>query len=252
MFLSLASRRPVRHGALGGAGTTGALATVVSLASLAVFIVALTPLGAPGNEKLLKHSRQLQSDTPQLVSAGERRRKRISGFRLWRPETASNPLGGAPIGTQGELWLVLYSHGYPALVFFIGFFLAVLWQTRHVARARPACGCTPSRLSRYRKSRFTAGSRSNCRWSWLLPRSPTGFCWQPQEQRAHGEEARRSRAETSGSARYRATCCRQGPACPWRIIAAASTSTPRTVSITSQCGQQRSRSQDDEAGRPST
>jgi hypothetical protein len=28
--------------------------------------------------------------------------------------------------------MILYSSGYPALVFFIGFFLVVFWQTRHV------------------------------------------------------------------------------------------------------------------------
>lgn len=42
-----------------------------------------------------------------------------------------------PIGTQGQLWTVLYSNGVPATVFFAGFFAAVLWQTR---RARGMVG----------------------------------------------------------------------------------------------------------------
>ena len=42
-----------------------------------------------------------------------------------------------PIGTQGQLWTVLYSNGIPAAIFFIGFFVAVLWQTR---RARGMAG----------------------------------------------------------------------------------------------------------------
>lgn len=34
-----------------------------------------------------------------------------------------------PIGSQGQLWLVLFSHGIPALVVFIGWFLAVSLRT---------------------------------------------------------------------------------------------------------------------------
>jgi hypothetical protein len=40
--------------------------------------------------------------------------------------------GSPAIGTQGQLWMILFSNGYPALVLFILFFLAMLWQTRHV------------------------------------------------------------------------------------------------------------------------
>jgi hypothetical protein len=42
----------------------------------------------------------------------------------------TGPYATPPIGTQGQLWMVLYSNGYPATAFFIGFYLAVLWQTR--------------------------------------------------------------------------------------------------------------------------
>ncbi|MFY1633778.1 O-antigen ligase family protein [Solwaraspora sp. WMMB335] len=42
----------------------------------------------------------------------------------------------APIGTQGQLWTVLFSHGIPALVCFVGWFLLVLavcWPARSAA-----------------------------------------------------------------------------------------------------------------------
>ncbi|MFV2020403.1 O-antigen ligase family protein [Micromonospora sp. LOL_023] len=42
----------------------------------------------------------------------------------------------APIGTQGQLWTVLFSHGIPALVCFIGWFLlvgAACWPARSAA-----------------------------------------------------------------------------------------------------------------------
>ena len=34
------------------------------------------------------------------------------------------------VGTQGQLWMVLFSHGYPAAVLFVGFFAAVLLRGR--------------------------------------------------------------------------------------------------------------------------
>lgn len=35
------------------------------------------------------------------------------------------------IGTQGQVWNVMYSYGFLALVFFVGWFAAVAWSTRH-------------------------------------------------------------------------------------------------------------------------
>lgn len=40
-----------------------------------------------------------------------------------------------PIGTQGQFWMLLVSHGYPATIIFIAFFLSVCWVTRRRADA---------------------------------------------------------------------------------------------------------------------
>jgi hypothetical protein len=34
------------------------------------------------------------------------------------------------IGTQGQVWNIMFSYGFPALVLFVGWFLAALWSTR--------------------------------------------------------------------------------------------------------------------------
>ena len=51
-------------------------------------------------------------------------------FGYGEPQAVTGQGGTPPIGTQGQLWTILYSNGYIATALFIGFFLAVLWQTR--------------------------------------------------------------------------------------------------------------------------
>ena len=51
-------------------------------------------------------------------------------FGYGEPQAVTGQGGTPPIGSQGQLWMVLYSDGYIATALFIGFFLAVLWQTR--------------------------------------------------------------------------------------------------------------------------
>jgi polysaccharide biosynthesis protein PslJ len=50
------------------------------------------------------------------------------GYGAPRPSTTG---GVSPaVGTQGQLWLIMYSHGFPALVFFFGWFVWCWWRTR--------------------------------------------------------------------------------------------------------------------------
>jgi len=37
------------------------------------------------------------------------------------------------VGTQGQLWLVLFSHGIPGMVLFVWWFLYQLWKMRAVS-----------------------------------------------------------------------------------------------------------------------
>ena len=35
------------------------------------------------------------------------------------------------VGTQGQIWNVMFSYGFPALAFFVGWFVLAAWQSRH-------------------------------------------------------------------------------------------------------------------------
>ena len=54
----------------------------------------------------------------------------LFGFGAPRP-SKWNP--NAPsVGTQGQIWLVLFSNGYPGMLLFVAWFLATLWWFRSV------------------------------------------------------------------------------------------------------------------------
>jgi hypothetical protein len=44
------------------------------------------------------------------------------------------------VGTHGQLWLVMYSHGFPGLAFYLGWFAWCFWLTRR-GRTRLAFWC---------------------------------------------------------------------------------------------------------------
>jgi len=118
----------------------GRLASLVSLlgvVALVIVILVTTPLGhliAASFASTHGHSNTTRLSASQLALAGARQSP-IFGHGEPTPVTGRGNL--PPIGTQGQLWMVLYSNGVPATIFFLGFFAAVLWQTR---RARGMAG----------------------------------------------------------------------------------------------------------------
>ncbi|MGH8999550.1 MAG: O-antigen ligase family protein [Acidimicrobiia bacterium] len=60
------------------------------------------------------------------------------GYGAPRPSETNPNLPS--VGTQGQFWLVLYSHGIPAAVFFVGFLVYSLWRSRR-ARSPMALWC---------------------------------------------------------------------------------------------------------------
>jgi hypothetical protein len=42
-----------------------------------------------------------------------------------------------PVGTQGQFWLVFFSHGFPGAIFFVGFYVYATWRTK---KARTTAG----------------------------------------------------------------------------------------------------------------
>jgi polysaccharide biosynthesis protein PslJ len=132
MFLSLgvgivyvAMRMAIR-------GRVGALVSLLALTALIVAVVALTPLGhllMSGLSGSHGHSNATRASLYQQAIAGANASPWF-GHGAPQPVTGTVLAGTPAIGTQGQLWMVLYSNGYPATVFFLCFFLAVFWQTR--------------------------------------------------------------------------------------------------------------------------
>ena len=113
-------------------GRLAALGSLLGIAVVVVLILVATPLGhliAASFSSTHGHSNSTRLSVSQQAIAGARQ---SPVFGYGEPQAAPGQSGLPPIGTQGQLWMVLYSNGIPAAVFFIGFFIAVLWQTRQV------------------------------------------------------------------------------------------------------------------------
>jgi hypothetical protein len=120
-------------------GRMSALVSLLGVTALMLAIVALTPLGhlvAANFSSTHGHSNATRASIAQLSTEGA---NQSPVFGHGEPQQVTGPaLADTPaIGSQGQLWMVMYSNGYPATVFFIGFYLVVLWQTR---RARGIAG----------------------------------------------------------------------------------------------------------------
>ena len=119
-------------------GRLASLGSLLGVVALVTAILVMTPLGhlvvasfASSNHG---HSDTTRLSASQQALAGARQSP-IFGYGEPAPVTGQGQQ--PPIGSQGQLWTMLYSNGVPAAIFFIGFFVAVLWQTR---RARGMAG----------------------------------------------------------------------------------------------------------------
>jgi O-antigen/teichoic acid export membrane protein len=114
----------------------GRVATLVSLLVLMIglaVIIAATPLRhlvIANVSSSHGHSNTTRVSVAQQAFAGA---NSSPLFGHGEPQAVTGQGGTPPIGTQGQLWMVLYSNGYVATALFLGFFLAVLWQTRRAA-----------------------------------------------------------------------------------------------------------------------
>jgi O-antigen/teichoic acid export membrane protein len=139
MFLSLAVAIAYVALRLAVRGRLGSLVSVIALTALLAIVVVMTPLGhlVTGSfSSTHGHSNATRLSLYQQAAAGTNASP-VFGHGEPQPVTGSVLSGTPAIGTQGQLWMVLYSNGYPAALFFIAFFVGVLWQTR---RARGAVG----------------------------------------------------------------------------------------------------------------
>jgi O-antigen ligase/polysaccharide polymerase Wzy-like membrane protein len=114
-------------------GRVGALAAVIAVTALMVGVVVLTPLGHLVMQSFGSthgHSNSTRLSLYQQASSGA---NASPLFGYGSPQQAVGQPQTPAIGTQGQLWMVLYSHGYLAATMFVGFFLIMLWQTRKAA-----------------------------------------------------------------------------------------------------------------------
>ena len=111
-------------------GRVGTLASFLGLSALVITVVILTPLGnlvAVNISSTHGHSNTARVSVSQMAIEGA---NESPVFGHGEPQSVVGPDATPVIGTQGQLWMLLYSNGYPGAFFFIAFYLAVLWQTR--------------------------------------------------------------------------------------------------------------------------
>jgi hypothetical protein len=135
MFVSLAAGL----GVLALRGIARRQAKVVVSVVLAIGLIGVTSLIIPVNQLIA--ARTGSSDTTvdrldlyrQSVLLAER--APLLGYG--GPVPVDTTTADAPVGTQGQFWQVLVSHGVPALLVFLGWFLVV---GRRLGRARSPAG----------------------------------------------------------------------------------------------------------------
>ncbi len=137
MFLSLAVGLVYVAIRLALRGRVTALVSLLGLIAVLALLVAVTPLGhllVVSASSTHGHSNTTRVSVSQQAFEGA---NQSPIFGHGEPQPVSGQGLTPAIGTQGQLWMTLYSNGYIATALFIGFFLAVLWQTR---RARSTAG----------------------------------------------------------------------------------------------------------------
>ncbi|MGH3097550.1 MAG: O-antigen ligase family protein [Streptosporangiales bacterium] len=112
----------------------GRLMALVALCAGAIVLIAgLQTLGF--GEQLATRAQYSQSSEGRGALYAETfdatLRSPLLGYGAPRP----SPNSSVSLGTQGQLWNVMFSHGFVALLAFELFFLAVLWRSRRAATA---------------------------------------------------------------------------------------------------------------------
>ena len=137
MFLSLGFGTAYVAVRLALRGRAAALSWLLGIVVLLAVVLVATPLGhliAQSFSSTHGHSDSTRLSATQLALTGT---EQSPIFGHGAPTPVLGQIQQPPIGTQGQIWMVLYSNGIPAGIFFIGFFAAVWWQTR---RARGMAG----------------------------------------------------------------------------------------------------------------
>jgi O-antigen/teichoic acid export membrane protein len=122
---------------LAGRGRITTLASLLGLVAVACLLVAFTPLSHIVTANLSSTHGHSNTTRVSVVQQAVDGANQSPLFGHGEPQAVTGQGGTPPIGTQGQLWMVLYSNGYVATALFLAFFVAVLWQTR---KARGTAG----------------------------------------------------------------------------------------------------------------
>jgi polysaccharide biosynthesis protein PslJ len=107
-------------------GRGRALARVVTVVVVTLVALTLTPLGQVFQERLATpHSNEGRFALYEQAR-DEVMESPLLGFGATTPSQDGLPA----VGTHGQLWMILVSHGIPAAILFVVWFLLVLWRTR--------------------------------------------------------------------------------------------------------------------------
>ena len=100
---------------------------LVAFAVIGVLVVT-TPLGALVSDRFQHgHSNAARASLDVQAVAGV---TQSPWFGFGSPLPSSATPGLPNVGTQGQLWLVLYSQGFPGMFAFLGWFAFAFWATR--------------------------------------------------------------------------------------------------------------------------
>ena len=124
MFLSLGAGLAVlgvQAMLRGNVRVAASIAGVVALAGTATFFIPITDLI---NSRV--SASNTNTDRMALYTEVLRRVGESPWLGFGAPVDVDTVSADAPIGTQGQLWMVLFSHGVPALVCFLGWFVVAL------------------------------------------------------------------------------------------------------------------------------
>ncbi|MFV2084340.1 O-antigen ligase family protein [Micromonospora sp. LOL_021] len=123
MFLSLGVGLAVLGLRAAARGNVKALASMLGMLAVGGLVTLFIPIGELIERRVSVSDTNTDRLSLYLEVLRWVQRSPVLGFGA--PVQVDTVTADAPIGTQGQLWAVLFSHGVPALVCFIGWFVIV-------------------------------------------------------------------------------------------------------------------------------
>ncbi|HEV8425220.1 MAG TPA: O-antigen ligase family protein [Actinomycetes bacterium] len=116
-------------------GNARALLAIVGFLALVAALVVLTPLERYVDDRLThQHSNERRESLSGQAVRGAFERP-LLGYG--GPRESTETPNAPDIGTHGQVYLVIFSHGVPGLAFFLGWWLWVLWVSHRGATGPP-------------------------------------------------------------------------------------------------------------------